>query len=72
MKENIVFDTVVVIINVNTRISSTLALLSALRHLDCPVLLIDCSKEQVAYGRGYNLLCRITVADRFSPDKAAA
>ncbi|GAB6393511.1 MAG: hypothetical protein MdMp014T_2884 [Treponematales bacterium] len=49
-------DTVVVIINVNTHISTTLALLSVKKSLDYPVLLIDCSTDQ---GDEYNFFKRL-------------
>jgi hypothetical protein len=39
------FETVVIIINVNTHLSTTLALFSAIKHTDAPCIIIDCSSN---------------------------
>jgi hypothetical protein len=39
------FDKLAIIINVDTKVSSTLAILSAIRYCHFPVLLVDCSKD---------------------------
>jgi hypothetical protein len=43
------FNTVTVVINVGTHLVTTLALLSAKRHTDFPVVVIDCSTENDEY-----------------------
>jgi hypothetical protein len=39
------FEILVIIININTRLSTTLAILSADRFTEFPILLIDCSNN---------------------------
>lgn len=40
---------IAIIINVNTRLSTTLALLSALKYVKTPILLIDCKSKDKSY-----------------------
>lgn len=50
-------DTVAVIINVNTRLVATLALVSTLRHCQLPVLMIDCESDDGSLAFFRSLRC---------------